>query len=128
MQFYSDTEEDCIEFATDGGYQFSEEKTEIEYMESELTGLEGTKTRILVEGDMVTMERIGTVNTQMVFQEGKKHYFVYETPYGNMTLGVDTHHVTTHLHKTGGELRVFYTINMDANVLGKNELVINIKS
>lgn len=128
LQFYDEGDDDCIEFATDGEYSYSDKLVEIVYMESELTGLEGTQTTITVEGPRVMMTRTGTVNTQMVFQEGKKHYFVYETPYGNMTMGIDTYNVTAKLGENGGELKVFYSINMDSNILGKNELVINVKA
>lgn len=127
MQFF-DGEDDCIEFATDGCYNFSDDGAELIYMESQLTGLEGTKTVIVVKDGRVTMLRKGTVNSQMVFQEGKKHYFIYETPYGNITLGIDTHSVSACLGECGGELKISYTINMDSNMLGKNELIINVKA
>lgn len=127
MQFF-DGEDDCIEFATDGCYTFTEKGAELAYMESELTGLEGTKTVITVQDGRVTMLREGSVNSQMVFQEGKKHYFIYNTPYGNLTLGIDTHSVSSCLTEDGGELKISYTINMDSNMLGKNELIINVKA
>ena len=45
----------------------------ISYEESELTGMEGTTTVVRVDGPRVTLLREGTVNSQMVFEEGYRH-------------------------------------------------------
>lgn len=59
----------------------------LSYQESELTGLEGTMTTIQVEGEQVTLMRVGEFNTQMVFREGRRHLSMYNTPYGAMAIG-----------------------------------------
>jgi uncharacterized beta-barrel protein YwiB (DUF1934 family) len=63
----------------------------------------------------------------MVFQEGRKHYFAYNTPYGAMMMGVDTHSVRNRLHEGGGELEIKYAIDMDNNFVSKNTFHINIR-
>ena len=58
--------EGCLEPDGDDGYTLS-------YQESELTGLEGTLTTFQIERDRVTLLRVGEVNSQMVFEEGRRH-------------------------------------------------------
>lgn len=62
----------------------------ISYEESELTGLEGTTTVLQIEGGRVTLLREGSVNSQMVFEEGCRHLSMYETPYGALSVGINT--------------------------------------
>ena len=62
----------------------------LEYQETELTGMEGTTTRITVQGDTVVLTREGSVNSQMVFQRGKRNSSVYETPWGSMLVDIST--------------------------------------
>ena len=65
--------EGCLEPDGDDGYTLS-------YQESELTGLEGTLTTFQIERDRVTLLRVGEVNSQMVFEEGRRHLSMYDTP------------------------------------------------
>ena len=63
--------EGCLEPDGDDGYTLS-------YQESELTGLEGTLTTFQIERDRVTLLRVGEVNSQMVFEEGRRHLSMYD--------------------------------------------------
>ena len=76
----------------------------VSYQETELTGLEGTTTVVRIDGPRVTLLREGTVNSQMVFEEGRKHLSMYETPYGSLSIGVDTHRVKSTVGEGGGDL------------------------
>ena len=78
-----------------GGYHLT-------YRETALTGLEGTFTSFQVYPDQVSMVRMGTVCLQMVFEKGRRHLSVYETPYGNMSVGVRTEQLTSTLGESGG--------------------------
>ena len=59
----------------------------LSYQESEVTGFVGTLTTIQVEPSRVTLQRIGAVNSQMVFEEGRRHLSMYDTPYGALSVG-----------------------------------------
>jgi len=121
-------ENDIIELETEGQYDFSAEAIHFDYEESELTGLTGTHTSFEIAGNMVTLTRSGTVNSNMVFQEGRKHYFAYETPFGAMTMGVDTHSILSTLGKNGGKLEIHYAIDIENARVSKNVFKINIKT
>ena len=82
-QHFEDMAPDSIELVTEGSLTPTGEGGLIlSYQESELTGLEGTTTSFEVRGPQVILSRTGSVNSQMVFEEGKQHTSLYETPFG----------------------------------------------
>ena len=87
-QKYDGGEPGAVELVTAGRLAQDEAGYTLSYQESELTGLEGTMTTIQVEGEQVTLMRVGEFNTQMVFREGRRHLSMYNTPYGAMAIGV----------------------------------------
>ena len=118
---------DTIELVTEGYYTRSENGFEMYYLESELTGLAGTATRVVVEPDRVTIERSGTLNARMVFIPGQKSSFLYDTRFGSATLEVETKKINARLDDFGGELCIDYTVNMEHTVSSKNQLKISVK-
>lgn len=120
-------ENDTIELVTDGEYCFSEDGSTLTYMESELTGMEGTKTSFAVGISEIIMSREGNMNSQMVFEEGRKHFFLYDTPMGAATMGVDTYRIITRLGEHGGDMEIDYVIDFDSAVIGRNLFKINIR-
>ena len=112
--------EGCLEPDGDDGYTLS-------YQESELTGLEGTLTTFQIEPERITLMRVGEFNSQMVFQEGRRHMSMYNTPYGAMTIGVNTRHLLAELDDQGGEIEIDYAIEIDHSVAGRNTFQINVK-
>ena len=71
--------------------------------------------------------RVGEFNSQMVFQEGRRHMSMYNTPYGAMTIGVNTRHLLSELTDRGGEIEIDYAIEIDHSVAGRNTFQINVK-
>ena len=116
-----------IELVTGGKYSYSGEEANFEYMESELTGMEGTKTSFSVTPDAVTITRNGTVNMQMLFEEGRKNYFIYDTPYGSMKMGLDTQSVFSRLGENGGHLEVKYVIDLENSTALRTAFNIDIR-
>jgi len=126
-QNFSVGDDDSIELVTDGEYCYSDDETTLTYMESELTGLEGTKTSFKVNPMSIVMSREGTLNSSMVFEEGRKHFFLYETPYGSATMGVNTSRIMTRLGEHGGKMEIDYMVDFDHSVVGRNKFVIDIR-
>jgi len=120
-------EENVIEMETDGKYSYENGTVRIDYMESELTGMEGTRTELEVTGTGVTITRTGTVSSQMVFIMGEKNYFMYNTTYGSFTIGLDTKKIEADLSESGGSLEVRYQLDTDSVLLSKNSLQIQIR-
>jgi len=99
----------------------------VSYQESELTGLEGTTTKLHINGPMVTLLREGTVNSQMVFEEGRRHLSMYETPYGAMSVGINTRRVKSTLDENGGDVEIDYAIEIDNLMVGHNFFTMHVR-
>lgn len=127
MQEFEQAGKDRIELVTQGSLRRVKGILTLCYAESELTGLEGTTTTIQVEPERVTMLRTGQVNTQMVFQEGRRHLAMYNTPYGAMAVGVSTRHLYAEMGDEGGDIEIDYNIEIDHAVAGRNVFQINVK-
>ncbi|RHR11089.1 DUF1934 domain-containing protein [Pseudoflavonifractor sp. AF19-9AC] len=127
IQKYEGQDSDTIELVTEGRLTRDEGGYTLSYQESELTGLEGTLTTIQVEGEQVTLMRVGEVNSQMVFQEGRRHLSMYNTPYGAMAIGVNTRHLLAELTDQGGDIEIDYAIEVDHAIAGRNIFQIKVK-
>jgi uncharacterized beta-barrel protein YwiB (DUF1934 family) len=75
----------------------------------------------------VVMSREGKLNSQMIFQEGRKHQFLYETPFGAATMGVITSRIQNKLSEHGGDMEIDYVIDFDHTVVGRNKFLINVR-
>ena len=126
IQKYEDTDPDVIELVTAGRLTRVGESYTLSYQESELTGLEGTLTTIQVDGEQVTLMRVGEFTSQMVFQEGRRHLSMYNTPYGAMAIGVNTRHLLADLTDQGGDIEIDYAIEIDHALAGRNVVQIKV--
>lgn len=119
-------EDNVIELETDGTFAFENGEGTLSYMESELTGLEGTKTSFSISPMGVVMTREGSLNSRMVFEEGKKHCFLYETPFGSATMGVNTTNISVSLDEHGGDMEIDYIVDFQHSVVGHNMFKIKV--
>ena len=103
-QYSDQSEDDAVELVTDGQYCFKDGHGKLTYTESALTGMEGTVTSFLISPGEVVLAREGTLTSRMVFREGLKNTFLYDTPYGSTTMGLDTHKISSSLSEKGGDL------------------------
>lgn len=129
MQKFEQQDSDKVELVTEGHLVREAGNYILTYHESEMTGLEGTMTTIQVNKaqDQVTLIRVGQFNSQMVFQEGRRHLSMYNTPYGAMAVGVNTRHMYAELNDVQGEIEVDYNIEVDHSVAGRNIFKISFK-
>ena len=118
---------DAMELVTAGQYGVSADEIRLTWEESELTGMEGTRTSLTVQPRMVRLDREGALNTSMEFEEGQKHYFLYETPFGSATMGLNTHRIRSRLGQHGGDILIDYVVDMDHTVVGRNRFYIQVR-
>lgn len=126
-QTFQDQEQDHTELITEGEYSYRGGRGMIRYEESEITGMEGTTTQFRFTPQEVIITRKGALSSKMVFVEGKQNVFLYNTPYGSATLGIDTHKITSSLNEQGGELDIDYTMHFDRMMATRNRFTIKIK-
>jgi len=118
---------DSVELVTAGQYGFENGESRFTYEESDLTGLSGTRTTFTINPMGVVLRREGSLNSEMVFEQGRKNFFLYETPYGNATMGVDTRRIDTSLDEHGGILEIDYDIDFNHTPMGRNQFKINVR-
>ena len=127
-QLYAESRPDEMELVTAGSLKRdSQGGYSISYQDTELTGLEGTTTKLHIDGGRVTLLREGNINSQMVFEEGRRHLSMYETPYGALSIGVNTKRLRSTLCETGGDLEIDYAIEIDHMVAGQNIFRMNVR-
>lgn len=127
-QHFEDMEPDSIELMTEGTLTPTEEGgLVLSYQESALTGLEGTTTTFEVRGPQVILSRTGSVNSQMVFEEGKQHTSLYETPFGELAIDIQTSRLRHSLTEQGGLMDLRYSIAVDHSVTGRNAFKIRVR-
>lgn len=121
-------ESSVVELVTLGTLQRDEKGVTISYKETELTGMEGTTTKVRIEdGPKVTLLREGAVNTQLIFEMGQWYLALYETPYGSLSVGVQTQRLKNTVSETGGDLEIDYNIEVNNLHAGKNLFRLNVR-
>ena len=118
---------DETELMTEGTMALTEDGMVLSYEESELTGMEGTTTTFEVKGPRVTLTRSGAVNSQMVFEEGRQHTSLYETPVGELSVDIQTSELKHNLSERGGLMEIKYSIAVEHTVTGRNCFKIRVR-
>ena len=126
-QYFDDVDPDSTELMTEGTMTMLDGQIRLSYKESELTGMEGTNTTFIVEGKRVTLLRTGAVNSQMIFEEGEQHTSLYETPFGELTVDIQTSKLLHNLSERGGLMEIKYSIAVEHTVTGRNCFKIRVR-
>ena len=126
-QYFDGIAPDATELMTEGTMVLTEDGMVLSYEESTLTGMEGTTTRFQIRGPRVILTRSGTVNSQMVFEEGRQHTSLYETPFGELSVDIQTSVLKHNLTERGGLMEIKYSIAVEHTVTGRNCFKIRVR-
>ena len=126
-QYFDDVDPDATELMTEGILERTAGGLRLTYQETALTGMEGTTTTFEVSGSQVILTRTGSVNSQMVFEEGRQHTSLYETPFGELSVDIQTSALRHNLSDRGGLLEIRYSIAVEHTVTGRNSFKIRVK-
>ena len=92
-QVRSEAQPETMEIRSVGKLTEKDGRRTYSYDETEVTGMDGSTTSVTYMADrpeLVTMLREGAVSTALVFEEGKRHHCVYQTPYMPFQICVHT--------------------------------------
>ncbi|MBQ2606979.1 MAG: DUF1934 domain-containing protein, partial [Oscillospiraceae bacterium] len=84
-QYFDGVDPNETELTTLGTLEDTEEGWLLSYEESELTGMAGTVTSFAIAPERVVLRRSGSVNSEMIFEEGLPHTSLYEMAMGTLT-------------------------------------------
>ena len=73
-------EEDLVGLVTPGNFYKIEDGFKAEYNETKISGMEGTKTTIIIRSNSFDLIREGTTETKMEFENSKRTACLYKTP------------------------------------------------
>lgn len=107
-----DEPEEAVEFVTEGTLHRSADGYMLEYDESALTGIDGVTTRLKLEGETVTLERSGAIDTHMVFSRGSVFQSSLGTLEGATLMSIFATRVESKLQEKSGSLCLEYEMNV----------------
>lgn len=94
-------------------------KISFSYDESEITGLDGSRTTFTLENDLVTLSRSGAQNSLLIFENGKRHQ-LYTGVHDAPPVCVDCHSLEQTLSPLGGAIDVDYSVEVAGTALERN--------
>lgn len=97
--------------------------------EEEMEGADGVvKNMIRLNGDSVELTRRGGVSVKMVFREGETSRCSYVTPFGTMTMDVQTLRMQAISDRECTEISLHYHLLAEDNIISKCKMKIMIKN
>ncbi len=115
--------QDVVEFVTEGRLFKNSDGYLLEYDESELTGIDGVTTKLILENESVTLLRSGAIDTHMVFSKNSVYESNFSTPFGEIRMSIFAHNVHSNFCEKSGSISLEYEINMgEANTVNKLDL------
>lgn len=117
-QAYLDQEPEVIELVTEGTLEYRDGGWDLQYEESDLTGLEGVTTAFRMDGDKVTLKRTGKLRSEMVFEPGFVHESLYQSEFGTLMICVCATKVSYAISDEGGCVDLVYGIEIEHNAAG----------
>lgn len=119
---------DKIEMVTVGDYYKRNGRHYVVYEEVTEGFERPTKNRLKFSPQMVELTRNGLVNVHMVFQENKKNMSNYNTPFGQILVGIDTKKITIDEMQDAIVVDVDYALDINYEFLSDCHIRIDIRS
>ena len=117
---------DESELFTRGEYRIHKGCYYIDYDESEATGFEGSHAQFQVNKNRMTMTRTGSTFSNLVFENGVRHFCHYGTEFGDCMVGITTQELSHTLDDKGGEIHLRYLIDVNSGLMTENEITIKV--
>lgn len=119
---------DKIEMVTVGDYFKKNDRHYVVYEEVTEGFEQPTKNRLKFSDQMVELTRNGLVNVHMVFQENKKNMSNYNTPFGQILVGIDTKRISIDEKEDNIVVDVDYALDINYEFLSDCHIRIDIRS
>lgn len=121
-------EDSAIEVVTPGEFYKDKDDYFAEYNETEISGMEGTRTILRVSPEKFSLLRVGTTNAEMQFEKNNKAITLYNTPYGVLEMKIETIDLKINIDDFGGDILVNYNLVIAGEKPQSTILKVNIKA
>lgn len=132
LHFAMDAREDLtepIEVITPASYYFKSSKHYVVYDEVAEGFPETIKNTVKITGDSkIEIIKSGAMNTRMVFEKGKMNVTDYQTPFGNMLVGIHTRELQVEVEEDKIDVKIFYTLDVNQEAVSDCEISVTIRS
>ena len=117
-----DSQPEAVRLLTTGTLSGAKENWRIDYTETKPDNDAHSVILTLNQGT-VTMQRLGSFSTSMVFQQGRRFEGSYQTPYGALAMGVYPTHVRYRVDdESAGEVNLTYQLDLQGQFAAMHEL------
>lgn len=128
IRSFSDLDKDeVIEVVTPGKFHLGESEFKAVYEESEISGMDGTTTTLVIKDDVLVLEREGSTSTRMEFKKGEDVISLYNTPYGMMNINISTKELDIDMDEDGGVIYTKYVLGLEGQPGITTELKVKIR-
>ena len=129
IRSFSDLDKDeIIEVVTPGKFHLGESEFKAVYEESEISGMDGTTTTLVIKDDVLVLEREGSTTTRMEFKKGEDVISLYNTPYGMMNINISTKELDIDMDEDGGVIYTKYVLGLEGQPGITTELKVKIRA
>lgn len=123
-----DGEQDKIEVITAGDMTIEEGRITITYPEfTSDTPAKQTDTAVTLENGVLCIDRQGEMSSHLILEQGVRHECLYQTPMGQMFIGIFTDSITVDVDEHGGVINAAYQLDFNRSVVSYNEFNISVK-
>ncbi len=123
---FSDGDDYSCELTTSGQFEFNDDCCVIIYNEAS-EELADCVTNLNVEGERkITMTRTGSYQTELIIEKDRRHTCYYQTPHGELIMGVYAKLIENKMSENGGTVRFSYTIDFNNVPAAENELLFTV--
>lgn len=129
VRSFSDLNKDeVIEVVTPGKFHLGESEFKAVYEESEISGMDGTTTTLVIKDEALILEREGSTTTRMEFKKGEEVVSLYNTPYGMMNINISTKELDIDMDEDGGVIYTKYVLGLEGQPGITTELKVKIRA
>lgn len=128
LQFAEEGTEEPVEVIAPGTYFEKNGKHYIKY-EEVMEGFEGTVSNLIkINGNSMEVTRKGIANAHLVFEENKKNLTCYNTPFGNLLVGISATGIEMSTTEDSMDVKVDYALEVNYEHLADCTISMNIQS
>ncbi len=122
-----DAEGDAVETAQPAQYFKRNDSHYLLYEERMDEGETLCKSRIKFRDHLLELTRQGAVEMHMIFEENKRHTVPYNTPYGQLLLGIETRRVLVEEQEDQIRVTVEYALDHEGEPISESCLKLHIR-